>query len=96
MFVFGMRNNYRSTVRVYVYVFVFNLVLRGQLETTVGEEKQFNPRLTKDVDTFVDIMGHLNLAPPKFIGKHCVFVVVWFMCNLPSGKMINFLLNQYF
>lgn len=42
---------------------------RGQLETTVAEEKQFNPRLTKDLDTFVDIMAHLNLAPPKFIGK---------------------------
>lgn len=53
-----------------MFVFVYFLAIRGQLETTVGEEKQFNPRLSKDLDTFIDIMDHLNLAPPKFIGKY--------------------------
>lgn len=49
---------------------MFSLYLgRGQLESSVGEEKRFNPRLTKDIDTFVDIMEHLNLPKPKMIGK---------------------------
>lgn len=42
---------------------------RGQLESSVGEEKRYNPRLTKDIDSFVDIMEHLNLPKPKMIGK---------------------------
>ena len=45
------------------------LYFRGQLETTVGEEKKFNPRLTKDINTFIDIMDNLNLPRPKLIGK---------------------------
>lgn len=36
--------------------------------TTVGEEKKFNPRLSKDVDTFVQIMDNLNLPRPKMMG----------------------------
>lgn len=40
---------------------------KGQTETTVAEEKKYNPRLTKDIDTFADIMNNLNLALPKFI-----------------------------
>lgn len=40
---------------------------KGNLETTVAEEKKYNPRLTKDIDTFADIMNNLNLALPKFI-----------------------------
>lgn len=42
---------------------------KGQLETTVAEEKKYNPRLSKDIDTFVTIMENLNLPPPKFIDK---------------------------
>lgn len=42
---------------------------RGQMETTVAEEKQYNPRLSKDIDTFVQIMENLNLPKPKMIGK---------------------------
>lgn len=45
------------------------ILYRGQLETTVGEEKKFNPRLSKDLETFVNIMDNLNLPPPKLIGK---------------------------
>lgn len=41
----------------------------GQTETTVGEEKKYNPRLTKSLNEFVDIMNNLNLAYPKFIDK---------------------------
>ncbi|XP_058822223.1 persulfide dioxygenase ETHE1, mitochondrial isoform X2 [Topomyia yanbarensis] len=39
----------------------------GNMETSVAEEKQYNPRLTKDVDTFVEIMANLNLPYPSKI-----------------------------
>lgn len=38
------------------------------METSVGEEAKFNPRLTKDIDTFIRIMDSLNLPKPKKIG----------------------------
>jgi hypothetical protein len=34
----------------------------------VGEERRFNPRLTKSVEEFVDIMTNLNLPKPAKIG----------------------------
>lgn len=40
----------------------------GQTVSTVGEERRFNPRLTKSVDEFVKIMNNLNLPKPKKIG----------------------------
>lgn len=42
---------------------------RGITETTVAEEKEYNPRLTKTLEEFVDIMNNLNLPYPKQIGK---------------------------
>jgi len=42
---------------------------KGQTSTTVGEEKHYNPRLTKPLDEFVKIMENLNLPKPKFIDK---------------------------
>lgn len=39
----------------------------GQTVSTVGEERQFNPRLTKSLEEFVDIMNNLNLPKPKKI-----------------------------
>jgi hypothetical protein len=41
----------------------------GQTSTTVGEEKSYNPRLSKPLDEFVNIMANLNLPYPKYIGK---------------------------
>lgn len=41
----------------------------GRTVTTVAEEKVFNPRLSKSLEEFVDIMNHLNLPYPKMIGK---------------------------
>ncbi|CAJ0936423.1 unnamed protein product, partial [Mesorhabditis belari] len=38
-------------------------------ETTVAEEKQWNPRLTKSEEEFVEIMKNLNLSPPKQIDR---------------------------
>ncbi|EEB20344.1 ETHE1 protein, putative [Pediculus humanus corporis] len=42
---------------------------KGQTSTTVAEEKMFNPRLTKSIDEFIDIMSKLNLSYPKLIDK---------------------------
>lgn len=39
----------------------------GQTVSTVGEERKFNPRLTKNLDEFVHIMNNLNLPKPKKI-----------------------------
>ncbi|XP_034030036.1 persulfide dioxygenase ETHE1, mitochondrial [Thalassophryne amazonica] len=37
---------------------------KGQTVSTVGEERKFNPRLTKSLEEFVDIMNNLNLPKP--------------------------------
>jgi sulfur dioxygenase len=40
---------------------------RGQTASTIGEEKTHNPRLSKDKDSFVDIMAKLGLSYPAKI-----------------------------
>lgn len=40
---------------------------KGCTVTTVGEEKCYNPRLTKSIEEFVDLMNNLNLPYPKKI-----------------------------
>lgn len=69
---------------------------RGQLESSVAEEKRYNPRLTKDIDTFVDIMDNLNLPKPKKIGKQilnkyggCNMCLVVWWGNNPLIQLIN-------
>ncbi|XP_017772161.1 PREDICTED: persulfide dioxygenase ETHE1, mitochondrial [Nicrophorus vespilloides] len=42
---------------------------KGMMSTTVDEEKRLNPRLTKSLSEFVEIMENLNLAYPKMIDK---------------------------
>ncbi|XP_041844795.1 persulfide dioxygenase ETHE1, mitochondrial [Melanotaenia boesemani] len=39
----------------------------GQTVSTVGEERKFNPRLTKSMEEFVKIMSNLNLRKPAKI-----------------------------
>jgi len=39
------------------------------MDTSVMEEKQFNPRLSKTKVEFVEIMNNLNLPYPKQIGE---------------------------
>nr|QCY41192.1 persulfide dioxygenase [Sinonovacula constricta] len=41
----------------------------GQTSSTVGEEKTLNPRLTKSLEEFQQIMKNLNLPYPKQIDK---------------------------
>jgi glyoxylase-like metal-dependent hydrolase (beta-lactamase superfamily II)/rhodanese-related sulfurtransferase len=41
---------------------------KGDTVSTIGEEKQFNPRLTvKSVDEYVDLMSNLKLPSPKMM-----------------------------
>lgn len=42
---------------------------KGMLCTTVDEEKRLNPRLTKTLEEFIEIMDNLNLSYPKMIGN---------------------------
>ena len=60
------------------------IIIIGQTCTTVGEEKHYNPRLTKSLDEFVKIMDNLNLPFPKMIGKIKVvklLFLVYFLCK---------------
>ncbi|PBC26340.1 persulfide dioxygenase ETHE1, mitochondrial [Apis cerana] len=41
----------------------------GRTVTTVAEEKILNPRLSKSLNEFVNIMNNLNLSYPKMIDK---------------------------
>lgn len=41
----------------------------GRTVSSVGEEKQYNPRLTKSLEEFVNIMNNLKLGPPKQLDK---------------------------
>jgi|LakMenEpi03Aug12_release.lakeMendotaPanAssembly.Ray.scaffolds.fasta_scaffold233033_1 hypothetical protein len=52
----------------YIKLNVVSLWDEGILDTTVSEEKRFNPRLTKSKEEFVEIMKNLNLAYPAQIG----------------------------
>ena len=40
---------------------------KGQTSSTVGDEKNNNPRLTKTLPEFIDIMANLNLPYPSKI-----------------------------
>jgi glyoxylase-like metal-dependent hydrolase (beta-lactamase superfamily II) len=39
----------------------------GRTVSTIGEEKQYNPRLTLGRDDFIEFMSELNLANPKYM-----------------------------
>lgn len=52
---------------------------KGRTVSTVGEEKTLNPRLTKDLQGFIEIMDNLNLDYPKKID---VSLPLNLMCGL--------------
>uniref|UniRef100_A0A1D1ZJK3 persulfide dioxygenase n=1 Tax=Anthurium amnicola TaxID=1678845 RepID=A0A1D1ZJK3_9ARAE len=52
---------------------------KGYTVTTVEEETKYNPRLTRDVETFKNIMENLNLPYPRMID---VAVPANFVCGL--------------
>jgi hypothetical protein len=51
------------------------------METTVAEEKKYNPRLTKSVEEFVEIMNNLNLPYPHQLGE---FINILISVNVPT------------
>ncbi|VDM42407.1 unnamed protein product [Toxocara canis] len=42
---------------------------KGITQSSVAEEKKFNPRLTKSLDEFIEIMNNLKLSYPSQIGS---------------------------
>ncbi|CAL0310715.1 unnamed protein product [Lupinus luteus] len=56
---------------------------KGFSVSTVGEELQYNPRLTKDEETFKNIMANLNLSYPKMID---VAVPANLVCGIQSKE----------
>ncbi|XP_046648781.1 persulfide dioxygenase ETHE1, mitochondrial-like isoform X1 [Daphnia pulicaria] len=56
----------------------------GILDTTVSEEKKFNPRLTKSKEEFVELMKNLNLPYPAQIDKALPANKVCGLYNLPT------------
>lgn len=75
--IFSLPDNFRifpahdyKWVNCVAWIFLSVIIpSRGQLESTVAEEKQLNPRLSKNLEEFVAIMENLKLAYPKKIGK---------------------------
>merc|ERR1712236_105800 len=58
---------------------------KGQTASTVGEEKRFNPRLTKTREEFITLMGNLNLAYPKKIDMSLPANMVCGLHQLPEN-----------
>lgn len=62
---------------------------KGEMVSTIGEEKRFNPRLqVKNADEYADIMNNLNLSKPKMID---IAVPANQKCGLtdPNGTILN-------
>lgn len=57
---------------------------KGVMCSSVGEEKKYNPRLTKTLPEFKTIMSSLNLAYPKMIDKAVPANKVCGLYNLPE------------
>jgi hypothetical protein len=69
---------------------VFFLLPRGQLESTVAEEMEFNPRLSKSLEEFVEIMNNLNLPYPKKIGEFALITVIGSFHDEPIDSQVEF------
>eukprot|EP00521_Asterionellopsis_glacialis_P000226 CAMPEP_0195249190 /NCGR_PEP_ID=MMETSP0706-20130129/1974_1 /TAXON_ID=33640 /ORGANISM="Asterionellopsis glacialis, Strain CCMP134" /LENGTH=244 /DNA_ID=CAMNT_0040300957 /DNA_START=118 /DNA_END=852 /DNA_ORIENTATION=- len=54
---------------------------KGRTSSTIGDEKVKNPRLSKNLDEFMDIMKNLNLSYPKKID---VAVPANMRCGVPD------------
>ena len=57
---------------------------KGMMNTSVAEEKQLNPRLTKNLAEFTAIMEGLNLAYPKKIDESLPANMVCGLYELPE------------
>ena len=65
----------------------------GMTRTSVMEEKQFNPRLTKTKEEFIKIMDNLNLPYPKKIGKFMTQDSLFFIRN--TFEIQNHMINLW-
>jgi len=57
---------------------------KGNTCSSIGEEKEYNPRLTKTLDEFKQIMSNLNLPYPKMLDKAVPANKVCGLYNLPE------------
>lgn len=57
---------------------------KGLTCSSVGEEKKFNPRLTRDMETFKNIMDNLGLPYPKMLDQAVPANKVCGLYNLPT------------
>lgn len=68
-------------------VWTFAKRFQGRHSSTVGEEKTYNPRLTKTVEEFETIMANLNLSYPKKIDQAVPANMVCGICDdVEDGK----------
>lgn len=62
----------------------------GRTVTTVAEEKTLNPRLSKPMKEFVNIMNDLNLPYPRMIGKFGATFFIFVSKSLLPGNVCVF------
>lgn len=58
----------------------------GQTVSTIGEEKTFNPRLTKSLDEFIEVMNNLNLSYPLKID---IALPINLKCGIQDDEIKN-------
>jgi len=66
---------------------------KGMTCSSIGEEKRFNPRLTKDLEQFKEIMANLNLPYPKMMDKSVPANKVCGLYNLPEEFQEKFAIS---
>lgn len=71
-------------------IFKIDIVsVQGFLQTSVGEEKKYNPRLTKSLEEFVYIMKNLKLSYPKQIGSLHLTLLVRLRLTCSHSKQVD-------
>lgn len=61
---------------------------KGMMSSTIGEEMKYNPRLTKNLHDFVDIMNNLNLGYPKQLDTALPANKVCGLHDIPEDKSV--------
>lgn len=63
---------------------------KGNTCSSIGEEKRYNPRLTKTLEEFKEIMSNLNLPYPKMMDRSVPANKVCGLYNLPEESQALF------
>ncbi|MFH4977053.1 hypothetical protein AB6A40_003762 [Gnathostoma spinigerum] len=66
----------------------------GFTQSSVDEEKKFNPRLTENIDEFVKIMENLNLKMPKLLETSLLANKLDGRCELMDENLRNRVMNR--